>query len=146
MVSSSEEETYACGEALASLLEKGSIVALNGPLGAGKTCFTKGIAKGLCIAEEITSPTYTIINEYAGDCRGEDAGEKRVKVSVYHIDAYRLGGNDDFTNLGGEEIVFGNGISIIEWSERIPAFVTAGAFKVDITINDDAKRSISIYQ
>ena len=121
-------------------------MALNGPLGAGKTCFAKGIAKGLGIAEEITSPSYTIINEYEGYCHEKEGGEKRVNAPVYHIDAYRLDGNDDFTNLGGEDIVFGNGVSIIEWSERIPAFIPAGAFKVDIKINDDSKRLIVIYQ
>ena len=130
----SAEETFALGERLAPLLEKGSIVALKGPLGSGKTCFAKGIARGLGIYEELSSPTYTIVSEYAG------------AFTVYHIDAYRLRGNDDFSAIGGEEIVFGNGISLIEWSERIPAFIPAGAFRVDIELKEDNERLIRIYK
>jgi tRNA threonylcarbamoyladenosine biosynthesis protein TsaE len=82
LFSASPEETRAAGERLAPHLPKGAVVALRGGLGAGKTCFAKGIARGLGITEEITSPTYTIISEYEGP--------------FYHIDAYRLAGDDDF--------------------------------------------------
>ena len=125
------------GESLVKNLKKGSIVALEGPLGAGKTCFAKGIASGLGITEEVTSPTYTIISEYSGVLNQE-------KIAVYHIDAYRLSGNEDFYSIGGEEIVFGNGISIIEWSERIPDFIPSGALKVAITITKDDERHIRV--
>ena len=134
LTSSSPGETFSLGEGLAPLLEKGDVVALRGPLGAGKTCFVKGIALGLGISEEVTSPTYTIISEYEG------------KVPVYHIDAYRLGGEEDFISLGGEEIIFGEGISLIEWSERIPGFILSGAYKVDIAIIEGDTRRISIYR
>ena len=138
-ISSGAEETFALGKRLAPLLEKGSIIALRGPLGAGKTCFVKGIARELGVEEELTSPTYTIISEYEGIlCR---TGEL---VPVYHIDAYRLSGNDDFSAVGGEEIVYGKGISLIEWSERIPAFIPPEAFRVDIEIQEDDKRLIRI--
>ena len=137
--SSGAEETISLGERLALLLEKGSIVALRGPLGVGKTCFIKGIARGLGVEEEITSPTYTIISEYEGVLRGQPA-------PIYHIDAYRLRGNDDFSAMGGEEIVFGEGISLIEWSERIPAFIPPEALRVDIEIKEDEERLIRIYR
>ena len=114
-------------------------MALKGPLGAGKTCFAKGLARGLGIVEEVTSPTYTIISEYEGTLKGGQP------VTVYHIDAYRLGGNDDFSAIGGEEIVFGKGVSVIEWSERIPAFVPPLAIRVEIEIKKDDKRSIRLY-
>ena len=127
------------GEYLAKTLEKGSIVAIEGPLGAGKTCFAKGIAAGLGITEEVTSPTYTIISEYSGFLNQE-------KITVYHIDAYRLRGNEDFSAIGGEEIVFGNGISIIEWSERVIDFVPSAAIKVTIEIKKDNERFIRIYR
>lgn len=130
--SSSAEETLSLGRKLALMLEKGSIVALSGPLGAGKTCFVKGIAAGLGIEDEITSPTYTIVTEY-----GEAA-------PFYHIDAYRLKGNDDFSAIGGEEIIFGNGISAIEWSERIGGLIPGDAFRVEIAIQADGKRLIRI--
>jgi len=133
----SEDETIALGEHLAPMLEKGDVVALKGPLGAGKTCFTKGIARGLGIGEELTSPSYAIVCEY--ECL---VGSE--KTPFYHIDAYRLGGNDDFSAIGGEEIVFGNGISVIEWSERIPAFIPPGAYRVDFEILEGNKRSIRL--
>jgi tRNA threonylcarbamoyladenosine biosynthesis protein TsaE len=101
-------------------------------LGAGKTCFAKGIARGLGITEEVTSPTYTIISEYQGSC------------PFYHIDAYRLRGDDDFTALGGEEIIYGEGISVVEWSERIPASLPKGALFIDMAIEEGGTRNIHI--
>ena len=135
------EETSALGEQLAPLLEKGGIVALRGPLGAGKTCFIKGIARGLGIEEEITSATYTIISEYEGTIPAEGKA-----CPVYHIDAYRLRGNDDFSAIGGEEIVFGDGISLIEWSERIGDFISPEAIQVTIEIKGNGERLIRIYR
>ena len=137
IISSSPEETFALGESLAPLLKEGSVIALKGPLGAGKTCFAKGIAKGLGIEEELTSPSYTIISEYECLVAGE-------KILVYHIDAYRLRGDDDFSAIGGEEIVFGNGISVIEWSERIPNFIAPKAYKIDFEILEDNERRVRL--
>jgi tRNA threonylcarbamoyladenosine biosynthesis protein TsaE len=135
---SAADETVSLGKTLAGLLKKGSVVALKGPLGAGKTCLAKGIAMALGVKETVTSPSYTIISEYTGEIQGES-----VKIS--HIDAYRLAGNDDFSAIGGEEIVFGDGISIIEWCERIPDFIRNGFLRVDIQILDDEKRHFHIY-
>ena len=137
IISSSCEETYEQGKNLGKVLQKRDIVALKGPLGAGKTCFTKGIASGLGIKEEICSPTYTIVSEYK--CVSVDNN-----VLFYHIDVYRLRGNDDFINIGGEEILFTDGISVIEWSEHIPAFIPPYAYKVDIEIIEDGKRLLRI--
>jgi tRNA threonylcarbamoyladenosine biosynthesis protein TsaE len=138
-ICSNSEETFSRGKKIAKLLKKGSIVALNGPLGAGKTCLAKGIAKGLRVKETVTSPSYTIVSEYEGTLKGES-------VHIYHIDAYRLAGNDDFSAIGGEEIVFGDGISIIEWCERIPDFIRSGVLRVDIQIMDDEKRQFHVYR
>jgi tRNA threonylcarbamoyladenosine biosynthesis protein TsaE len=135
----SAKETFALGKSLASLLTRGSVVALTGALGSGKTCLTKGIANGLGIEDELTSPTYTIISEYEAVISGD-------KIPFYHIDAYRLRGNDDFSSIGGEEIIFGNGISVIEWSEHILSFVPSGALKADIEMGEDGSRIIRIYQ
>lgn len=139
-VSSSPEDTFALGKRLAALLKRGGIIALRGPLGAGKTCFIKGIAEGLGVEEEITSPTYTIVSEY--ECF-PDTGPS---VPLYHIDAYRIKGNEDFTAIGGEDILFGNGISVIEWSENIPGFIPPEALRVDIELKEGEKRLIHIYQ
>ena len=135
----SPAETFAVGKNLAPLLQKGSIVALKGPLGAGKTCFAKGIACGLGVTEEVTSPTYTIVSEYEAF---PPAGPPAV---MYHIDAYRLKGNDDFSAIGGEDIIFADGISLIEWSERIEESIPPGAVRVDIEIAEGGKRLIRIY-
>ena len=137
IISLSEDETFALGERLAPMLVKGDVVALKGPLGAGKTCFTKGLARGLGVEEEPTSPSYAIISEYECFILNE-------KVPVYHIDAYRLGGDDEFSAIGGEEIVFGNGISIVEWSERVPNFIPPGAYKVEFEILEDNKRRVRL--
>jgi tRNA threonylcarbamoyladenosine biosynthesis protein TsaE len=122
----------AAGERIASFLHEGSVVALRGGLGAGKTCLTRGIARGLGIKEEITSPTYTIISEYQGT------------LPFYHIDAYRLKGDDDFEALGGEEFLYGKGVSVIEWSERIPRSIPPGALTVEISVDSKGQRSILV--
>jgi len=145
ITSFSPEETQMAGKCLSNYLKEGDIVALRGTLGAGKTCFIKGIAKGLGITEEITSPTYTIISEYEGILPGTTPGEQK-SLPFYHIDAYRLQGNDDFSAIGGEEIIYGKGISVIEWSDRIPDFIPPHAFKVDIELQLGEKRIIHIYR
>jgi tRNA threonylcarbamoyladenosine biosynthesis protein TsaE len=126
----SAEETIECGKRLAARLEKGDVVSLHGPIGAGKTYFTKGIAAGLGVKDEVTSPTYTIIHEYAGE------------KTVYHIDAYRLQGDDDFAALGGEEFFYGEGVAVIEWGERIPDSIPPDAIVVEIKILEAGKRRI----
>jgi tRNA threonylcarbamoyladenosine biosynthesis protein TsaE len=137
VICSTADDTVSLGKMLASLLSKGVVVALKGPLGAGKTCLAKGIAMGLGVKEEVTSPSYTIISEYDGFLKGNS-------IKIFHIDAYRLAGNDDFSAIGGEEMIFGDGISIIEWCERIPEFIKKGALRVDIQIADDEKRHFHI--
>jgi tRNA threonylcarbamoyladenosine biosynthesis protein TsaE len=132
-IASSPEETMAIGEALAAGLGRGSVVALQGGLGAGKTCLAKGIARGLGIREELTSPTYAIVSEYA-------AG----RLPLCHIDAYRLGGDEEFQALGGDEYVYGDGIVLIEWSDRIPASIPRSALRVSIEILEDGRRSIEV--
>jgi tRNA threonylcarbamoyladenosine biosynthesis protein TsaE len=130
--SSSAEETAALGERIAGFLHRGSVVALRGGLGAGKTCFAKGIARGLGIQEEITSPSYTIVSEYRGT------------VPLYHIDAYRLEGDDDFSALGGEEFLYGEGVSVVEWSERLPGSIPRDAVVVEIGIAENGRRRICV--
>jgi tRNA threonylcarbamoyladenosine biosynthesis protein TsaE len=132
--SSSPEETMAIGKNISGRLKRGSIVALRGGLGAGKTCLTKGIARGLGILEEVTSPTYTIISEY----------NQPSRVPFYHIDVYRLNGDDDFEALGGNDYLYGEGISVIEWSERIPLSIPPGAVIIEISLLEDGRRRIDL--
>lgn len=122
----------ALGERIAPLLPPGSVIALRGTLGAGKTCFAKGVARGLGIGEEVTSPTYTIIAEYEG------------ALPFYHIDAYRLEGDEDFEALGARELLYGQGISVIEWSERLPLSIPLEALVVELRILEGDKRSIRL--
>lgn len=129
-ISSSSEETLSLGEQFGKTLENGAVVALSGPLGAGKTCFVKGIARALGIAEEITSPTYTIVSEYEG------------RLPLRHIDAYRLSGEEDFENIGGSELLAGEGVTVVEWPEKIAALLPGGAIFVDIGILENNKRMI----
>ncbi|MDR3124035.1 MAG: tRNA (adenosine(37)-N6)-threonylcarbamoyltransferase complex ATPase subunit type 1 TsaE [Treponema sp.] len=132
-IASSPEETMAIGEKIAAGLGKGGVVALRGGLGVGKTCLVKGIARRLGIREEVTSPTYTIVSEYASGL-----------LPLRHIDAYRLGGDDDFQALGGDEYIYGEGIAVVEWSDRIPASIPRSAVTVSISILEDGRRSIEV--
>lgn len=104
--SSSPQETQALGRALAKLLQPGDIIAFTGDLGAGKTTLTQGIALGLDISAPLTSPTYTIIQEYL-----------EGRLPLFHFDLYRLGGEEELFDLGFEEYFHREGICILEWSE-----------------------------
>ena len=132
LVSSSPEETAALGERIACYLKPGSVVALRGGLGSGKTCFPKGIARGMGITETLTSPTYTIVSEYSG------------RFPLYHIDAYRLAGDEDFENTGALELLGGQGVAVVEWSERVPASLPPEAITIAIDIAGPETRLIRI--
>lgn len=103
----SAEETISLGEKIGSCLKGGEIFAMQGTLAAGKTTITKGIAKALGVKDEITSPTFCLISEYEG------------RIPLYHMDVYRLDGGEDFIDLGAEDFIYGKGVTIIEWSEKI---------------------------
>ncbi|BDC95662.1 tRNA (adenosine(37)-N6)-threonylcarbamoyltransferase complex ATPase subunit type 1 TsaE [Treponema saccharophilum] len=103
----SAEETIALGRKIGGALTGGEIIAMQGTLAAGKTTMTKGIAESLGVADTITSPTFCLISEYEG------------RLPLYHMDVYRLDGGEDFINLGVEDMMYGNGVSIIEWSEKV---------------------------
>jgi tRNA threonylcarbamoyladenosine biosynthesis protein TsaE len=133
-ISASAEETFTLGKKIALQLTAGSVVALKGELGSGKTCLAKGIADGLGIKENILSPTYTIINEY----------KSGYNCCLFHIDAYRLDNEEDFEALGGSEIISGNGIFIIEWSNRIEKSIPKNAIYITIEITDGNTRKIKI--
>ena len=103
----SAEETIALGRKIGGALTGGEIIAMQGTLAAGKTTMTKGFAESLGVADTITSPTFCLISEYEG------------RLPLYHMDVYRLDGGEDFINLGVEDMMYGNGVSIIEWSEKV---------------------------
>jgi len=98
----------------------------------------KGIARGLGVEDTVTSPTYTIVSEYSG------VSEYQESFPLYHIDAYRLSGDEDFENTGALELLGGDGIALIEWSERIPLSLPAGAITISITISGTNARVFCI--
>ena len=114
------EETMLCGEIMGKLIPRGSIVGLTGDLGAGKTVFAKGLARGLGITQEPNSPTFVIMNCYEG------------KVPLFHFDAYRLSGEAEFENMGYEEFFYGDGVSVVEWADKIRDVLPANAVIIDI--------------
>jgi len=137
IVSGSPEETLNLGQRIAEHLRNGSIVAVYGTLGSGKTVLTKGIARALGINENITSPTYTIINDYPIIINND-------LCNFYHIDAYRLNNSKDFTDIGGLEIIHSNGITVIEWSENIEKILPKEVIKVSFKITGSQERLIQI--
>jgi len=144
LVSNSPQETFAAGKFLAGFLSAGSVVALQGTLGSGKTLLASGIARGLGINENITSPTYTIINEYCLNSLDCPITLDLTFPIFYHIDVYRLDGDRDFQEIGGVEVINSQGISVIEWSERIPKSLPQTAVKVSLEIKGPSSRLIKI--
>ena len=107
-ITHSPEQTEAVGAALGKLLQPGTVIAYQGDLGAGKTAFTRGVACGLGAKESVTSPTYTIVNEYLSG-----------KYPLFHFDMYRLASSDDLFDIGWEDYLERGGVCAVEWSENV---------------------------
>ena len=127
---SSAEETFALGEKYAKTLEKGDVVLLYGDMGAGKTAFTKGIAKGLGIEENVSSPTYAYMNDYGG--------------RLYHYDCYRLSSGEDAEGLGLTDYFYSDGVCVVEWPMNIADVLPKKHKKVTIIKTGDCTREITI--
>ena len=130
--SNSEKETKELGKKLSLAIPKGSVISLRGSLGAGKTVFAKGFAEGLNITEAIVSPTFTLVQEYDG------------RYKMYHLDLYRLSGEDEFESMGGEDFLYPDGVTLIEWSEKIEDMLPDTTIYINITIAEDLTREIEI--
>ena len=107
-LTNSPAETEAVGAALGKILKPGTVIAYRGDLGAGKTAFTRGLAKGLGADDMVTSPTYTIVNEYLGG-----------RMPLFHFDMYRLASSDDLWDIGWDDYLDRNGVCAVEWSENV---------------------------
>jgi tRNA threonylcarbamoyladenosine biosynthesis protein TsaE len=127
------EETLRFGERLGRELQRGDVIALFGELGAGKTALVKGIARGLDVTQEVTSPTFTLVHEYTGG-----------RLPLFHIDLYRLDNVEQALAIGIEEYLNGTGATAIEWSEKIESLLPATAIRVHITASDDNVRRIEV--
>ena len=132
LVSRSPEETEAAGERLSATLEAGAVVALSGELGAGKTCFVQGLARGLGVPILATSPTFVLVNHYRG------------RVPVYHVDAYRTESLTELIDLGLFELFDGDGVTVVEWADTLEPLLPARAIRVHITGVGDEPREITI--
>jgi tRNA threonylcarbamoyladenosine biosynthesis protein TsaE len=131
-VSLSPEETEAAGEELGRTLVAGDVVALCGALGAGKTCFVRGVARALGVAGRPVSPTFTLINEYRG------------ARPLYHVDAYRVDRLVDLLDLGLEEYFDGGGVTLVEWADKMRPLLPARAICVRIEGVGDEPRTITV--
>ncbi len=115
-VTVSAQATTACGQRLGALLQPGDVVALDGPLGAGKTQFVRGLAAGLGLDPgDVSSPTFVMMHEYEPD----EADDAKTSCTLFHLDAYRIGGSDDLASLGFDAELRATGVSVVEWSARI---------------------------
>ena len=123
--SASERETEALGQALVERLSPGAVVAFTGDLGAGKTAFVRGMAKGLDIPQRVTSPTFTIVNEYEGG-----------RLPLFHFDLYRLGSSDELFDIGWEDFLRRGGICAVEWSENVADALEPDTVFIDIRRGD----------
>lgn len=134
IITGSADETVALGKRIGRNLKKGDVLALFGELGSGKTCFTEGLARGLGVHDSypITSPTFTLINEYP------------AKFTLYHFDAYRLTDFSELENLGYDEYFSGNGVVVIEWAQKIAQAIPADALFVDFEHIDENRRKITL--
>lgn len=125
-----EEKTSETGYRLGQLLNKGDVVCLIGDLGAGKTTITKSIAKALEVDDYITSPTFTIVNEYDG------------KYPLYHFDVYRISSSEDMYEIGFEEYLYGDGICIIEWANLIEDILPDEYINIELNYKDEGREMI----
>lgn len=133
IISHSEDETTEVGKKIAEQLNKGNIVCLNGDLGAGKTLLSKAIAAALGVKEPVTSPTFTIVHEYQG------------RLPLYHFDVYRIHDIDEMYEIGIEEYLYGEGVCLIEWADKIKEIIPEEALWIDISRGEkDNDRIIEI--
>jgi tRNA threonylcarbamoyladenosine biosynthesis protein TsaE len=128
-LTNSPRETEAVGEALAKILQPGTVIAYRGDLGAGKTAFTRGLARGLGYDEPVTSPTYTIVNEYLGG-----------RLPLFHFDMYRLASSDDLWDIGWEDYLDRGGICAVEWSENVADALEDPVLITIEKLGEDARR------
>ncbi len=131
-VTRSPEETRALGEQLAARLQPGAVVGCIGELGAGKTCFLQGLARGLGVTANVTSPTFVLVNHYRG------------RLPVFHLDAYRTEALTEVLELGLEEMMHGEGVTVIEWADKIFPLLPAGTTMVRISGLGEEPRRIEV--
>lgn len=132
-ITNSAEETFLLGEKIGKLIQSGTILALSGDLGAGKTALSQGIARGLGIEEQVVSPTFVLIQEYEGG-----------RLPFYHMDMYRLEKEQEFAGLGLEDYFNSDGVIAVEWAERLGSLLPPDHISIHIQYLSDQQRKIEI--
>ena len=132
IITHSDDETRRAGEALGRTLGPGDVVALSGELGAGKTCFVQGLARGLHASTWPTSPTFVLVNEYRAD------------LPIHHVDAYRTDGPAEMIDIGLLELIDGEGVTVIEWADKVAALLPERTIHVAIEGLGDGPRTITL--
>lgn len=133
IITHSPEETIETAKKLGGLLKAGDMIAYKGGLGAGKTTFTRGIAIGMGLGDNVTSPTFALVNEYRGD-----------EITLYHFDMYRIESEDDLESTGFYDYPFEENVAAVEWSENISDFLPKHTIYITINRIDDLQREIII--
>lgn len=133
IITHSAGETEDVGRSLAEKAGPGAVIAMRGGLGAGKTAFVRGFASAMGVSDRVTSPTFTIVNEYEG------------KIPIFHFDMYRLSGSDELFEIGWEDYIARNGVCIVEWSENTDDIFDSGTITVTIEKLSDSDRKITIH-
>jgi tRNA threonylcarbamoyladenosine biosynthesis protein TsaE len=132
-ISNSPAETEAFGRDFARKIDKGTVVALKGELGAGKTQFVRGFVAGLGSSSEVTSPTFTLIHEYSGG-----------RLPIYHFDFFRIEDRQSAERLGLDDYFFGDGVSVVEWADKFPELIPDQAHWISFDTKSETQRAIAI--
>ena len=132
IVCKTEDDMVKLGNRFGKLAKPGMVISLRGSLGAGKTVFARGVARSLGIEEAIVSPTFTLVQEYDGT------------LPMYHMDLYRITSQEDFEMIGGEDMLYSNGVCLIEWSEIINEMLPKDTIFINIKVNSDQSRTVTM--
>ena len=132
VICKTELEMEELGKKMGLEFKGGEVISLRGSLGAGKTVFARGVARSLNVEEAIVSPTFTLLQQYNG------------RLTMYHMDLYRISSEEDFMMIGGEDLLYSNGVCLIEWSEVIEDMLPKNTVYIQITVNSDQSRTVEI--
>ena len=132
IICKTEDDMVNLGNRFGKQAKPGMVISLRGSLGAGKTVFARGVARSLGIEEAIVSPTFTLVQEYDG------------RLPMYHMDLYRITSSEDFEMIGGEDMLYSDGICLIEWSEIINEMLPRDTIFINIKVNPDQSRTVTI--
>ena len=132
VICKTEDDMVTLGRQIGESCKPGSVISLRGSLGAGKTVLTRGVARSLGIEEAIVSPTFTLLQEYQG------------RLPMYHMDLYRITSEEDFQMIGGEDMLYSDGICLIEWSEVINDMLPKQTLFIQIQVNPDQSRTVTL--